>query len=1003
MPRVKYIDEMSKEGELDLGRVRAGDLVRFMADFKKLAGPKGLMQVQKGEVGEVKGCGPESMRVSAPGQRTAAGDAFGEYIEADLDLNEMKMVAILVDSRDPRIGNERITGKLDVGRYVDPGVYNTEHVVQAAAPELVAVEPIDSTTLGQYVEMEAEAMGCPGVDGSSAVTPELEGAAAEFARMFNGVLNYWLQSHQVPGAVEGLADEMSSAAHYAFMDMRGEGTGLWDKWDYLFPKPVLEDLRKALKSHPGSRAAFQRLETALQNAASDACPEDPEDPGDDDEGGGGQKLRRNIERPLSAPESAPRMQAQPPQPMQPMQARLAALEPWELEMFVNAAAARGADPLNQRMVITELVRFARRGGDGLRAARTIAKTSARAWTTFVIGAGLAAPRVVTADAYEFLEQYGWFAPEAFAMAQWAVSAVSHGPDFSKGRVKSPDIKNRGDVLSAFDELIADVEGGPYAPQQELQPSEEGFEYVETMVPGQAPPGIEPDLDKHVKEQVGALRKAREYVAGLDDAAWSQVVAFETRERKPTPAPAPAPEAPRGPMLAPPAPEPELPPEIEPAPMAPEEESELPAVAAGKVPIRWRAPGGGAEKWVYPEVGAKVYIRSIKEHGVIAGFDAPDAVLVETESGRGAYDATDVYLHQRPGDAPPTLVPYDESKAWKTRRKRAPGLQQRSGSCYDPSDGQGDNATGDRTPGDPGRGGEAHPTRAAAGYAGGDPGGRPGFGEVVGARELWDGVVLHLAWAGDGAGSGDGSGDGGQRVALAPLGVKELKEWLKRPEQFAVISAYKMRSKSDNQKGHGQLMAELQRRGYSPGQIRPLRGQYFGEGGQMKAEQSMLILGMGFEEAVEVGRMMGQESIIYKSPEGVVGAYYTDGSGRVNLALSGEDVATGEGAATIRERAPKPEKRGPPAPSDPWSKARGVGFEFPINWDKTFQYKDRPLTPDEARQQLGVTEVSASQLAHLTPEIIERNIREAQAGAEELARRMDAAFRPTTEMLNLRLR
>jgi hypothetical protein len=171
----------------------------------------------------------------------------------------------------------------------------------------------------------------------------------------------------------------------------------------------------------------------------------------------------------------------------------------------------------------------------------------------------------------------------------------------------------------------------------------------------------------------------------------------------------------------------------------------------------------------------------------------------------------------------------------------------------------------------------------------------------------------------------------------------------------VISAYKERSKKENQKAHGQLMAELQRMGYSPGQIRPLRGQYFtAEGGEMKAEQSIMVLGADFNDLVELGQMLEQESIIYKTPEGVVGAYYTDGSGRVNYALTETgDLAVGEQAADVAVREPKPEKRGPPSPEDPWSKARSTAFEFGIDWDKTYQYDPAagPAPLEETQQQV----------------------------------------------------
>lgn len=105
MPRVRYIDEQSHEGEMDLGRVRVGDLVRFLADFRKLAGPKGVFEVRKNEIGEVTACGPETVRVKAPGLRTAGGDAFSEDVEADLQVG---CIAVLVDSRDPRISSQRV-------------------------------------------------------------------------------------------------------------------------------------------------------------------------------------------------------------------------------------------------------------------------------------------------------------------------------------------------------------------------------------------------------------------------------------------------------------------------------------------------------------------------------------------------------------------------------------------------------------------------------------------------------------------------------------------------------------------------------------------------------------------------------------------------------------------------------------------------------------------------------------------------------------------------------
>lgn len=1030
--RVRYIDEQSKQGEMDLARVKAGDLVRFLADFRKLAGPNGVFEVRKDEIGEVVACGPESLRVRVPATRTAGGDAFSEDLEADVDPGR---VAVLVDARDSRIGDQRITALLEEAER-DPAAWRVyPYRIEAAAPSIVEVTPIDEGTLMQYLEMEAEAMDC---EPPPAVPPEVRAAADEWARMFNGVLNYWLAAGHWPPPGnpkstsryqygEGTPEELfmgqtESAAHYAFMDMRGEGVGLWSEWEHVFPKEMIADLQKTLKTHPGTRRAFQRFETALQNAI--VCMDD-EDPGDDD---GGETLTRTIRRQVSPPEDSARMYMQPQQPQQPMmQARR--LEAWELEMLVHEASAGGVNPLHQGMVVTELVRRAQ-----LAPAAIVARASKTAWRAFVIGAGLGRPWLRRAEAIDFLEQYGWFAPEAFEMAQWAVSAVSHGPAFgTPGR--QVDLHVRGDVLSAMDELLADIEGGPYTTKQELQPMEEGFEYVETPTPGR-PPELEPDTAAQVEETAGLLRKAREYIAGLDDTAWSEVVAYlEAKKKAPsseyhvdpsgrvtqvrreqTPALAePYVERP-SPMVEPPyatgpAPSlqlaPEQTPELEETPAA-----SAPSTADPDILLPIGLPPGHGRARVYAEPGMGVYSKSKGYEGTVLGGSATvtDGIVVETSGRQEVWDAMDTTV-AKSWKGPKRAVPLDELEVWK--RDRYKRLRSKSGhvACYQVTHGGSASNLGGETHL---RG--AHRTgpeggASAAGRGGADRGHGPwagpaeeavAWGARVGARFFladgpsedyfaW-GEELHLI----------------HREALAPLGVKELKRWLSGPGEFAVISAYKIRSKSENQRAHGALMAELQKRGYSPSQIRPLRGQYFEapqreeeQRGRMKAEQSILILGASFQDAMEIARMFGQESFIFKSADGVIGSYFSDGSGRVNLALSEGDLAIGDKGTRVEERRPKPEHMGPPAPEDPWSKARGVGFEFPIDWAKEFKHDPtRPLTPEEARQQMGMTEVSAGEL---TMQSIQAALVAATPGAEELDRKLKGMWGLSSEMAGLRLR
>jgi hypothetical protein len=107
-----------------------------------------------------------------------------------------------------------------------------------------------------------------------------------------------------------------------------------------------------------------------------------------------------------------------------------------------------------------------------------------------------------------------------------------------------------------------------------------------------------------------------------------------------------------------------------------------------------------------------------------------------------------------------------------------------------------------------------------------------------------------------------------RIAQQEKLALKQKQFMRMMEQggnFGVMSAYGPHSKSENQKRHGQLMADLQKMGYRP---TPLRGSWEGV-----AEKSMLIPNMKPEHLFELGKKYDQQSVIYKSKEGVVGMYY----------------------------------------------------------------------------------------------------------------------------------
>ena len=624
----------------------------------------------------------------------------------------------------------------------------------------------------------------------------------------------------------------------------------------------------------------------------------------------------------------------------------AAIETWELEAAVQSL--RGVNLLRQSAVVTELVRCQQR-----QAARIVARATPAAWQVFVLDAGLAAPRRQAADAADFLEQYGWYAPEAYELAEWAISAVSYG--LNRERVKHLDIARRSDVLSALDELIADVRGGPYTTSTpSLVESEDGFDYLESVEPGASTVAREPDLERHIRDTAGELEKARRFIAEMDEDRWMAFVQAMQSRSYDTPAPSPTVAEP--PVSA------DLPTEA--APLEPEEEDTTglmaPAVADPELLLPIGLPPGQGRQRIFATPGMRVFSKSRGEEGDVVGGATTvlDGIVVDLGDRQDVWDAMDVCVSTR-WRGPRRLVPFDAIEQWK--RDRRERLRGQSGhvACYQAVHGRSDQDDGSapdarRAP-RAGREGGTHPSHRV-GSRRADRGDRSGA-EPAPTADPGTARIGAVFLLDDGPSAVFLDGFGAElelfhREALAPLGVRELRRWLNGPGEFAVISAYKQQPKSQNQRAHGDLMGELQRRGYSPSQIRPLRGQYFTPQGAMKAEQSFLILGMPYAEAIDLGRELGQESVIYKSPEGVVGAYYTDGSGRVNLALANGDLALGDAGTAIRERAPKPERRGPPSPADPWSKARSIGFEFPIDWSRAFQSDPtRPLSLDEARRQL----------------------------------------------------
>lgn len=145
--------------------------------------------------------------------------------------------------------------------------------------------------------------------------------------------------------------------------------------------------------------------------------------------------------------------------------------------------------------------------------------------------------------------------------------------------------------------------------------------------------------------------------------------------------------------------------------------------------------------------------------------------------------------------------------------------------------------------------------------------------------------------------------GMDRVALR---LRQLQYFLDAGRQFGILSAHGAVPKSENNVRNGELIQQLQSRGYS---YHPLKGSWEGV-----VEKSVLVPNMTFSDLVELGRKFDQESVIYKDPSGVVGMYYLR-EGKVTFA------ADEKGSIAVQM-----------AVGDKlYSKARGISFEFGFLW------------------------------------------------------------------------
>lgn len=108
----------------------------------------------------------------------------------------------------------------------------------------------------------------------------------------------------------------------------------------------------------------------------------------------------------------------------------------------------------------------------------------------------------------------------------------------------------------------------------------------------------------------------------------------------------------------------------------------------------------------------------------------------------------------------------------------------------------------------------------------------------------------------------------ERRIKTALRQQTFKKLLEHQGSFGIISAYASgKPKSENKERHGQLMAALQKLGYGGNKTQDIKGQWEGV-----SEKSLFVKSVKPSDIFQLGRFFGQDAVIYKSPEGVLGMY-----------------------------------------------------------------------------------------------------------------------------------
>jgi hypothetical protein len=189
--------------------------------------------------------------------------------------------------------------------------------------------------------------------------------------------------------------------------------------------------------------------------------------------------------------------------------------------------------------------------------------------------------------------------------------------------------------------------------------------------------------------------------------------------------------------------------------------------------------------------------------------------------------------------------------------------------------------------------------------------------------------------------------------LADLKAKQVERLVEGPKPFAVLSAWKGdRTRSENKAAMARLRQTLAEQGYRP--IDAGATWKDTETGQLYGETSLIVPGISADEAFKLGREFEQDSVIYKSPKGVLGMYDTKSNDPKAYLAHGADGSPAYQIQTEKSR--KKEKgKGPRRKErereELFSRTRGVNFEFDFLWDHPVSFGGDDLVSPKRMQEV----------------------------------------------------